>query len=63
VADPRQIWSIAADLVRQHGGAAAAVAEHNALRAGAGGDTLWEAVARAARQLLKGAPEPEERVH
>jgi hypothetical protein len=61
VADPRQIWSIAADLVRQHGGAAAAVAEHNALRAG--GDALWAAVALAARELLKGAPEPEERVH
>jgi hypothetical protein len=62
VADPHQIWSIAADLVRRHGGAAAAVAEHNALRVGGDG-ALWAAVASAARQLLKRAPEPEERVH
>jgi hypothetical protein len=63
----RKIWDAAVMLVRRHGAGAPAIAEREALRLRRGGDELtcvvWCWIARAATELLRLAPKPNERVH
>ncbi|HEX3863040.1 MAG TPA: hypothetical protein VHY35_15245 [Stellaceae bacterium] len=63
----RKIWEAALLLVRRHGSAAVAVAQREAERLREDDDELtcvvWCWIARSTAELLRSAPELDERVH
>jgi len=63
----RKIWEAALMLVRAHGAAAPEFAKREARRSRGGGDELtgvvWCWIARTTAELLRRAPQEDERVH